>query len=63
MIKALLILLFAVGIIVLGPIATIWALNTMFPALAIPVTFETWAASLILGGVVSGQGLSISKKG
>jgi hypothetical protein len=40
-----------VAIIVLGPIASIWALNTLFPSLAIPYTFETWLAALLLGGV------------
>ena len=49
-------------IIVIVPIATIWSLNTLFPALAIPVTFETWMASLVLGGVVGGTtGVSFKK--
>ena len=39
-----------VAIIVLGPLFTIWALNTLFPVLSIPYTFETWAATIILGG-------------
>jgi hypothetical protein len=34
-----------------GPILTIWALNTLFPALAIPYTFETWAAVVLLGSL------------
>lgn len=38
--------------VVLGPIATIWALNTLFPVLAIPTTFDTWCATVILGGLV-----------
>lgn len=49
------VLMFAVlliTLVVLGPIATIWALNTLFPALAIPYTFETWAAAVVLGGLV-----------
>ena len=41
-------------IIILGPIATIWSLNTLFPALAIPIGFDTWLAALVLGGVVGG---------
>jgi hypothetical protein len=41
-----------VAIIVLGPLFTIWSLNTLFPVLAIPYTFETWAATVILGGFV-----------
>ena len=40
-----------VALIVLGPLFTIWALNTLFPLLAIPYTFETWLATIILGGV------------
>jgi hypothetical protein len=38
--------------VIVGPILTIWALNTLFPALAIPTTLETWAATVILGGLV-----------
>jgi hypothetical protein len=41
------IILFAVAIII-GPIAGIWALNTLFPALAIQYTWETWLAYLLL---------------
>lgn len=26
------------------PVAVMWSLNTLFPALAIPYTFETWCA-------------------
>jgi cobalamin biosynthesis protein CobD/CbiB len=40
-----------IAIIVFGPFFTIWALNTLFPALVIPYTFETWAATIILGSV------------
>ena len=40
-----------VALIAIGPLLTIWALNTLFPALAIPYTLETWAAVAILGGV------------
>lgn len=39
-------------IVILGPILTIWSLNTLFPALAIPYTIETWVATVILGGVI-----------
>ncbi len=42
-------------LVILGPIITIWALNTLFPALAIPFTFETWVAALVLGGIVRGN--------
>jgi hypothetical protein len=39
-----------VAIIVLGPLFTIWALNTLFPVLAIPYAIDTWFATIILGG-------------
>jgi hypothetical protein len=62
MTKVFLIVAFVVLLIVLAPIATIWSLNTLFPALAIPVTFDTWASALILGGVVGGTtGVSFKK--
>lgn len=32
-----------------GPFITIWALNTLFPALAIPYTIETYFAVIALG--------------
>jgi hypothetical protein len=60
--KVFLIVVFVVLLIILAPIATIWSLNTLFPALAIPVTFDTWMASLVLGGVVGGTtGVSFKK--
>lgn len=45
--------LLGVAVIVLGPILTIWALNTLFPALAIPYTLETWFAVIVLKGFVA----------
>ena len=49
-------------IILLGPIATIWALNALFPVLAIPYTLETWFATVIIGGIIRGDGLSFKGK-
>jgi hypothetical protein len=40
-------------IVVAGPLLLIWALNTLFPVLAIPYTGWTWLAALILGATVS----------
>lgn len=37
-----LLIIFAVFAIVVGPLFTIWALNTLFPVLSIPYTFWTW---------------------
>ena len=57
--KALLFLAFAVLMIVVGPIATIWALNTLFPALNIQLGFDTWLAIAVLTAVFK---TTISKK-
>jgi len=55
-------IIFIVLLIILGPIATIWSLNTLFPVLAIPIGFDTWLATLVLGGVVGGStGVSFKK--
>ncbi len=49
-------------LIILGPIVTIWSLNTLFPVLAIPYTLETWVASVIIAGIIRGDGLSFKGK-
>lgn len=38
-----------VFLIIIGPIITIWALNTLFPVLVIPYTVETWLAVVVVG--------------
>lgn len=43
-----------IGLIIIMPFATIWSLNTLFPVLAIPVTLDTWMATVVLSGVVGG---------
>lgn len=50
-IGALLAVVLVIALIIVGPLLTIWALNTLFPTLAIPFTFWTWLAVVILGGV------------
>lgn len=40
-----------IGLVILGPFLTLWALNTLFPVLAIPYGFDTWVATLILHGL------------
>jgi hypothetical protein len=37
-------------LIVVGPLLTIWALNTLFPVLAIQYTWQTWLAVIFVGG-------------
>ena len=48
-------ILLAIGVvlffIIIGPIATIWSLNTLFPVVNIPYTFDTWLAAVLLAGV------------
>ena len=41
------------ALVILGPLLTIWSLNTLFPVLAIDYTIETWVAALVLGGLVT----------
>jgi hypothetical protein len=48
-------------VVIGGPLAIIWALNTLF-GFGIGFTFKTWLAAFILGGVVSTPGSS-SRKG
>jgi hypothetical protein len=40
------------ALVILGPLITIWAINTLFPVLAIPYTFWTWLAVIILFSAV-----------
>jgi hypothetical protein len=51
MIKAILLVLFVVFLIIVGPLLTIWALNVLFPVVAIGYTWQTWLAVVILGGL------------
>jgi len=44
-----------VFVVIFGPIVTIWSLNELFPALAIPYTFWTWLATVCLFGFVHGN--------
>ena len=60
--KYLIVIGIVLAVVILVPVATIWSLNTLFPALAIPLTFNTWCAALVLGGVVGGTGLSLGGK-
>jgi hypothetical protein len=48
--KEFLIIAIVIALIVFGPFATMWALNTIFPALEIPYNFDTWCAVIILKG-------------
>ena len=53
-------LVLIVAIIIVGPLLSIWALNTLFPVLAIPYAFDTWLAMLLVGGAF--RNFSVSNK-
>ena len=52
-IKLILWLITLIAIVIVGPLVTIWTLNTLFPVVAIPYNFETWVAALFLGGLLT----------
>ena len=54
LIKLVLGITLLVVVIVVGPLLGIWSLNTLFPVLTIPYTWETWAAFLLLFGSATG---------
>lgn len=49
--KAILVIGLVIALVILGPLATIWSLNTLFPVVNIPYTFDTWLAAVLLAGV------------
>jgi hypothetical protein len=55
-----LMIVFLIVLIAIGPIVVIWALNTLFPILAIQFTFFTWLAVVILGAFLRAN-VSIKK--
>ena len=40
---------FIIGMVIMLPFLSIWAFNTLFPTFNIPYTFDTWAATILLG--------------
>ena len=60
--KAILIIIFAIAMIVLFPCAVILSLSTLFPVLAIPLTFDTWCAVVVMGMFFRGEGVSFKFK-
>jgi hypothetical protein len=42
--------------IIAGPLLLLWALNTLFPAIAIPYTFWTWCAAFLLSAPFVNRG-------
>ena len=53
--KYLLMGLLIILVVILSPFLTIWSLNTLFPALEIPYTLDTWSAVILLGLAFQGK--------
>jgi len=53
--KIVVFLLLTLLLVVIGPLLSIWALNTLFPVLAIPYSFDTWLAVILVKGLLTTQ--------
>ena len=62
LVKLILGITLIVFIIIVGPLAGIWSLNTLFPVLHIAYTWETWLAFGILFGSATGLSFGSRKK-
>ena len=60
--KMNLLLVLILIVVFLGPLVTIWSLNTLFPVLAIPYSIETWLATVVIAGIFRGDGVSFKGK-
>lgn len=47
--KYILIIVFVILLLIIGPLLTIWALNTLFPVLNIGYGIAEWFAVILLG--------------
>jgi len=45
-------IIFIIALLILGPLLTIWSLNTLFPMLNIAYGFNEWAAVILLGAAL-----------
>lgn len=50
-----------IATLVFGPVLLIWALNTLFPVLAIPLTWATYFAAFVIVWFVRG-GVTFTRK-
>jgi hypothetical protein len=60
LVTIVLMIILLIVLIAIGPIVVIWALNTLFPILAIQFTFYTWLAVVIIGAFLRAN-VSIKK--
>ena len=58
----ILIVVFLLLVLIFAPLLTIWSLNTLFANLEIPYTMETWAATVIITGVIQSTNLGIKSR-
>jgi hypothetical protein len=49
MFKILSLVALLIVVVAIGPFLTIWAFNTLFPAIAVPFNLSTWFAVVVLG--------------
>jgi hypothetical protein len=49
--KTISILILIIGFIIFIPLLSIWSLNVLFPVLAIPYTWKTWLAIILIQGL------------
>jgi hypothetical protein len=61
-ITILALLVFAVLLVIFGPLAIIWSLNTLFPLLAIPYGFLQWLAVIVMNLTIFGKTALTYKK-
>ena len=54
MFKILAIVAVVLFVVIFGPFVWIWCINTIFPVTNIQYTFDTWLASLLIGGSFGG---------
>ena len=59
--KIFLFIALAITLIIVGPILVIWALNTLFPVLALQYGIAEWAAVVVLSGVFKSS-VKVSKQ-
>ena len=45
-------IIFIIAVLIVGPLLTIWSLNTLFPMLNIAYGFNEWAAVILLGAAL-----------
>lgn len=60
LIKVIFLALLVIFLVVVGPLLTIWALNTLFPVLALEYSFVNWLAIVLLKGFATAN-VSVKK--